>query len=83
MDNRAAFFRQWLIEAAGYTDFGLARMNVKQARVVLATYLDARAKYERGQLGKPPAPKTLTGYLNAAHLYLQHVTGLDFSIRSR
>ena len=57
-------------------------MNVKQALTVLATYLDARAQYERKKSGKPLAPKTLTGYLNTAHLFLQHVTGLVFSTKS-
>ena len=52
------------------------------ARKLLAAYLQSRKDHRQAKAGAPPlAPKTLVGYLNAAHKYLECVSGKTFSIR--
>ena len=56
-------------------------MRVDSAQLLLATYLFQLKDKEQGKSGRPMAPKTLVGHLNAACKFLEQATRLTIPLR--
>ena len=81
LDNRAARFRDWLFQSAGFRDFHFENLRVDSAQLVLASYVGQLQKVTMRKTGRPPAPKTLMMHLNAACLFLEQATGLTIPLK--
>ena len=81
LDNRAARFRDWLFQSAGFRDVDFANLRVDSAQLVLATYAFKHQAAVQQKSGKPPAPKMLMMHLNAACLFLEQATGLTIPLK--
>ena len=80
MDNRAARFRDWAYSVARLTDKHFVRLTPVASQFLLAAYLQS-VKNQGQPNGRPYRPNTLVNFLNAAHKFLQLVTGTLFPIR--
>ena len=75
MDNRAADFRCWIRMATGLSHFPLGSLKPAAAMALLAVYTDFVKNTRKNSEGQPILVKSIVAHLNAAHAFLQAVTG--------
>jgi hypothetical protein len=79
-DSRAGHFYKWLL-SHGYDDVSIPLITAASAVALLGAFVHTVALPGGTiQLAGICAPGTITGYVSAAHLWLEYVTGLTIPI---
>lgn len=72
MDTRAAYFRKWLLSPAlGYSDFDLHKITPSQGQALIMAYAENVAFQHINLHGLNLQSKSVSGYINAAHQWLE------------